>query len=200
MRLRVAAPIFARVTVWGVTATRLAAAALLLGAACSSDDPDASTTTTESTSSSTTSSTVPERPASTTTTAFDPASVEGEVEAAYLRSWDVYADAVYDLVLDEKALAEVYAGEHLKTKRAEIERRIRNGEAAYVRVEHDYTIDLVDETTALLVDQYANHQVLIDPSTKEPTEGDPNEVLADVVTLKLIRGMWRVTLKERLES
>ena len=31
------------------------------------------------------------------------------MEAAYLRSWDVYADAVYDLVLDEEALAEVYA-------------------------------------------------------------------------------------------
>lgn len=185
-------------TVWGVTGMRLALAVLVLGA-CSSDEPDASTTTRESTSSTTT-TTAPERPASTTTTAFDPASVEGEVEAAYLRSWDVYADAVYDLVLDEEALAEVYADEHLETKRAEIERRIANGEAAHVRVEHDYSIEIVDATTALVIDEYTNHQVLVDPSTKEPIEDDPNEVLADVVTLKLAGGNWRVSLKERLEA
>ena len=69
-------------------------------ASCSGgDDPEAApTTTTEPTA---TTTTAPERQASTTTTAFDPATVEGEVEAAYLRSWDVYADAVYDLDLDE---------------------------------------------------------------------------------------------------
>jgi hypothetical protein len=190
------APNFSRVTGWGVTALRLTLAALVL-AACSSDDPEASTTTRETTTS--TSTTAPERQASTTTTAFDPATVEGEVEAAYLRSWDVYADAVYDLVLDEDALAEVFAEDHLETKRTEIQRRIDNREAALVRIEHDYSIDPVDEQTALLVDEYTNHQVLIDPDTKEPIEKDPNEVVADVVTLKYIDGAWRVTLKERLD-
>ena len=102
--------------------------ALVLGLVACSDDSDGGSPTTESSSSSSSSATTaPERAASTTTTAFDPASVEGAVEAAYLRSWDVYADAVYDLVLDEEALESVYAEEHLETKRAEIERRIRGG-------------------------------------------------------------------------
>ena len=71
------------------------------------------------------------------------------MEAAYLKSWDVYADAVYDLVLDEEALAEVYA---------ETQPRDRDGRrssdastkarAALVRVDHDYTIDVVDEYDA----------------------------------------------------
>ena len=92
--------------------------ALALGLVACSDDPDDEHAHAPSeTSSSSTTTTAPERPASTTTTAFDPASVEGEVEAAYLKSWDVYADAVYDLVLDEEALAEVYAEDHLETKR-----------------------------------------------------------------------------------
>ena len=177
---------------------RLTLAALLF-AGCSSDDPEPSTTTRDSTSSTTT-TTAPERPASTTTTEFDPASVEGEVEAAYLRSWDVYADAVYDLVLDEEALAEVYGGEHLETKRAEIERRIEDGDAALVRVEHDYSIDVLDETTAFVVDRYRNHQVLIDPDTKEPVEEDPDELVTDGTTLRRVDGRWRVTFVEELAA
>ena len=86
------------------------AAALLAG--CSNGGADAPLPTDEaapSTERTTTTTTAPERPVSTTTTAFDPASVEGQVEAAYLRSWDVYAEAVYNLELDENGLAEVYA-------------------------------------------------------------------------------------------
>ena len=94
-------------------------------ASCSGGDDDAASTTTTLAPSTTTTTTAPEREASTTTTAFDPATVEGEVEAAYLRSWDVYADAVYDLELDEQALAEVYADEHLQAKLDEISRADR---------------------------------------------------------------------------
>ena len=175
-------------------------AALL--AACSSDDPDAAPTTTTSAATSTTvastTTTAPERPTSTTTTAFDPTSVEGQVEAAYLRSWDVYADAVYNLELDEAALASSFGAEHLETKRAEIRDRIADGRAALVAVEHDYSIQLVDQTTAVVLDRYVNHQVLIDPATRQPIEDDPNETLVDAVTLELIGDSWRVTRKERL--
>jgi len=166
-------------------------AALVLTAACGDDDGSSESTTTDRPTS--TETTVPDRPASTTTTAFDPASVEGEVEAAYLASWDVYADAVYDLELDQQALAEVFAGEHLQTKTDEITERIEDGRAALVRVEHDYEIQMVDETTAVLVDEFVNHQVLIDPETKEPIEEDPNERGADAVSLKQSGGVWRVT-------
>ena len=48
---------------------------------------------------------VPERPPhSTDTTVYDPATVEGEVEAAYLRSWEVYADAVWNLDYDTRGV------------------------------------------------------------------------------------------------
>jgi len=184
-----------------VLAVLVAALAL---AACGDDDgaesERSSTTGTEATttSSSTTTTTVPEREPSTTTTAFDPATVEGQVEAAYLRSWDVYADAVYHLELDEDALAEVFTGEHLETKRSEIQSRIEDRRAALVRVEHRYTIQLVDPSTAVVLDVLTNHQVLIDPETKSPIEEDPNEVLSDAVTLRLEGGSWKVARKDRV--
>ncbi|MGK2947182.1 MAG: hypothetical protein ACSLFP_01290 [Acidimicrobiales bacterium] len=187
-------------TSWGVTGGVVAF--LLFGAACADDDGTAATTTvpdvTTTVADTTTSTTSPERPPSTTTTAFDPASLEGEVEAAYLRSWEVYADAVYDLELDEAALAEVYADEHLETKRNEIEGRIADGRAALVLVEHDYTIEFVDNQTAVIIDVYVNHQVLIDPDTKEPVEADPNERLVDATTARLIDGEWLMTDLTRL--
>ncbi len=175
-------------------------AALLSAGACGDDGDDATATTTTrpTTTSTSTTTTVPERPISTTTTAFDPTSVEGQVEAAYLKSWDVYADAVYNLELDETALAEVFTGEHLETKRNEIQSRIADGRAALVRVDHDYVINVVDAATAVVVDHILNHQVLIDPRTKAPVEADPNESYADAVTLAFIDGSWRVARKERL--
>lgn len=188
------------VTTWGVALRgTVVVAALLAGCSDDGDDGAATTTTEPATSTSAApTTTAPERPASTTTTAYDPAAIEGQVEAAYLRSWDVYADAVYNLELDEAALAEVFADEHLETKRNEISSRIDEGRAAHVLIDHDYTIQLVDEATAVIIDQYVNHQVLIDPSTKEPVEDDPNETVADAVTLKLIDGAWRVTRIEEL--
>ncbi len=189
------------VTTWGVTVRLgvVAAAALAAGACSGSGDADGSPASSERTSTTaSTTTTAPERAASTTTTAYDPAAVEGQIEAAYLRSWDVYAQAVYDLELDEAALAEVYAGEHLATKTNEIERRIDEGRAALVRIDHDYSIQLVDATTAVVIDQYTNHQVLIDPDTKAPIEADPNELVVDAVTLKPFDGVWKVTFKERL--
>lgn len=177
-----------------------AVALALVVAACSSGDPAATPTTQPASvgSDSTTTTTAPERPASTTTTGYDPASIEGQVEAAYLRSWDVYAEAVYNLQLDEAALAEVYAEHHLATKRTEIQKRSTDQRAASVVVEHDYTIQFSDPATAILIDRFRNHQVLIDPSTKQPVEPDPDAVVVDVVTLRLFGTAWKVTRKERL--
>lgn len=168
-------------------------------AGCSDDDdPQASTSSTTESSATTTTTTAPERQASTTTTAHDPSTVEGQVEAAYLRSWDVYADAVYDLELDEAALAEVYAERSLQTRRSEIEERVSDGRAAHVRIDHDYEIVVVDENTAAVIDNFTNHQVLVDPETKEPIEPDPNEKILVNFQLKRLDGMWKVTLIQRV--
>lgn len=185
------------VTRWGVTA---GCVLVVLGtAACAGGDGAAATPSTRQRDREATTKTAPERMASTTTTAYDPATIEGQVEAAYLKSWDVYAAAVYDLVLDESALAEVYAEEHLDTKRSEIQRRIGDGRAAWVRLEHDYSIQLTGPSTAVVVDRYRNHQVLIDPVTKEPVEADPDAEVVDVTTLKLFGAIWKVTRIEGLQ-
>jgi hypothetical protein len=193
------------VTFWGVT-RRISAVALVLvlAAACSDSDPEAAPSTTSgattSTAEATTTTTAPEWMPSTTTTAFDPASVEGEVEAAYLRSWDVYAQAVYDLELVEAALAEVFGERSLDTRREEITDRIETGRAAHVVIEHDYQVVIVEPGLALVVDAFTNHQVLIDPVTKEPIEEDPNERLLVNFQMKLVEGSWRVTLIQKVSG
>lgn len=190
----------AAVAVWGVTRWAGSAIFLVGSFACSGDDGEAPTTTEAdrtTTSEDVTTTTAPERPASTTTTAYDPTAVEGQVEAAYLRSWDVYADAVYNLELDEQALAEVYAGEALKTVRDEIRRRIAERRPSLVRVAHDYRVT-VTGSTATVLDRFVNHQVALDPETLAPTEDDPNEQTLINFALKLSQGAWRVTLIERI--
>lgn len=186
------------VTTWGVTTGCVLLA--LGGFACSSDDDGGAVTTTERTTTSTSSTTTaPERPASTTTTAYDPAAVEGQVEAAYLRSWDVYADAVYNLQLDEQALAEVYADPLLGVIRDEVSRRVADRRAAHVRVDHQYEIQITGPGTAAVVDSYVNHQVLIDPETREPIEADPNRTIVDAFTLRFVDGGWLVFDQRRLQ-
>ena len=185
---------------WGVTAS---CALLALGVlSCSGDDAGSAATTTAheatTTTASSTTTTAPERPSSTTTTAYDPSAVEGQVEAAYLRSWDVYADAVYNLRLDESALATVYADPLLTVVRNELTSRVADGRAALVRVDHDYKVEMTGPDTAAVIDSYRNHQVLIDPATKEPTEPDPDVVIVDAFTLRLTGDDWRVFDQRRL--
>lgn len=181
-----------------VTRRSRAVVLALAVAACSSNDADAVSTTTTTASRATTTTTVPERETSTTTTEFDPASVEGQVEAAYLKSWDVYADAVYNLELDEQALATVYADPLLAVRRDEISRRISDRSAALVAIDHGYRVEMTGTDTAVVIDTYRNHQVLIDPVTKEPTEPDPNDELIDAFTLRRSDGRWFVFDQRRL--
>lgn len=174
---------------------------LALGvASCGGDSgADARSTTTAAERTTTSSTTeAPERAASTTTTAYDPAAVEGQVEAAYLRSWDVYADAVYNLELDEAALAEVYAEDALSTQVSEIRRRIQDNTPSLVRVDHSYTISLSGTASANVIDQFVNHQVRVDPATKQPIEPDPNERSLLNFRMALIGGSWKVVFIERV--
>ncbi len=183
---------------WWVT---LGCGVLSLTVAACSDSPadSAVPTTTADVVTTTTVTTAPPRPTSTTTTEFDPASVEGQVEAAYLHSWDVYAEAVYDLELDEAQLAKVYADPLLGVLRTELESRIQDGRAALVRVEHDYEIQLTGSDSAAVIDTYVNHQVLIDPGTYEPIEADPNTTIVDAFTLRRVDSRWVVFDQRRLQ-
>jgi hypothetical protein len=149
---------------------------LVAAASCSSDGPagPSAAVTTPPTS---------ERTTSTLT-------VDQEVEAAYLRSWDVYAKAVRDL--DPSGLEESYASPQLERTRDAVNKRKAANTPDRVRVEHDFEILVLGDGRAMVRDRYRNHSVFIDPVTMEPTEPDPNETIFEVYTLKEIDDRWKV--------
>lgn len=151
-------------------------AALLVAAGCGGDGDDKGPTATVA------------QPGGTSTT--EAKTPEQQVEAAYLKSWDVYTKAVRDL--DPSGLEQTYAEDALETVRKEIERRTQEGRASKVDVEHDIYVQIVDSETALVRDQYLNHSVALDAQTGQPTESDPNQTILETYTVKLIEGTWKV--------
>lgn len=121
-----------------------------------------------------------------------PTDVKVQVEQAYLRYWDVYADAL--LRLDPSRLGEVLAKEALANHQQQVEDLRRKTQPARVSVEHDYVITLVDADTASVEDNYTSHTVALDPDTKQPTEEDPNSRVRRSYTLEKVNGVWKVTL------
>jgi hypothetical protein len=116
--------------------------------------------------------------------------VEQEVEAAYLRSWEVYAEAM--LNLDPSGLGESYASPQIERTRADVVARKSDGRPARISVEHDYRVAELRVDSALVVDRYRNHSVLLDPKTKAPVEADPNEVIVEQYTLRRVSSGWKV--------
>jgi hypothetical protein len=174
----------------GPRVLRAAAVLCCLVAACAggarSDGPSA--TVAAGTSSSVTTTTTAAGATTTTTTEPAPQSLEREVEDAYLRSWDVYTEAM--LRLDPTRLGEVYAGDALDVRRGEI---ANAPNPVRVRVEHDYEIALVGPDTALVFETYRNHSVYLDATTMQPVEPDPNNVLSREYVLHKEPAGWRVT-------
>lgn len=115
---------------------------------------------------------------------------EEEVEAAYLRSWDVYAKAMR--TLDVSQLGVVYADEALVLRREEVAGLEQANTPARMRVEHDYSISLLASDRALVVDSYRNHSVTLDPQTGEASEPDPNNLLRRKYDLRKEGGRWLV--------
>ena len=107
---------------------------------------------------------------STTTT--KPPTPEQEVEAAYLRSWDVYAKAVR--TFDTSELASAYVDGALQTVQAEVERLAAAKTPLIVKVTHDAHVQIVDEGQALVRDRYVNRNYRVDADGKplDPTD-DP---------------------------
>lgn len=117
-------------------------------------------------------------------------SVEAQVEAAYLRSWDVYADAVR--TFDTSKLASVYTDKALTLRSGEIADLKAAGTPARVSVIHDTSIQIVDAShQAVVRDSYRNHSVLLD-SAGRPTEPDPDQVVSRQYLMLRIDGTWKV--------
>ena len=140
------------------------------------DGPSASVTTASS------------RPSTTSSSvALTP---EQEVEAAYLRSWDVYAKAVREL--DPAGLEAAYTAEALETVRREVERYANANTPVRVAVEHQIAVQLLDDGTAAVFDTYVNHSVFVDPATGEPTEKDTAQTVNETYSLRREGGRWKV--------
>lgn len=112
------------------------------------------------------------------------------METAYLKSWDVYADAV--LRLDASRLTDSFVDPILSTTRREVDRRTQQQRPSRVSLEHRIRITSIRSSTAELFDDEINHSVLLDPQTREPKEADPNERNTDRVTLQKVGGVWKV--------
>lgn len=130
-----------------------------------------------------------------TTTAPQPttastASAAAELLAAYLRSWDVYADALRRL--DATKLPTAFAGSALRVAQREVVDHKAQGHPSLVRIDHHPKVLLVNATDGVVQDNYQNHSVLLDLKTGAPIERDPNETVYQRQSLKRIGGAWKV--------
>ncbi|MGH9024418.1 MAG: hypothetical protein ACRDV9_15225 [Acidimicrobiia bacterium] len=124
--------------------------------------------------------------------------VEGEVEAAYLRSWDLYARSVREL--DSSGLEGVYADDALVVVLREVDRRRAEGRPVRVDVEHSYRVQLLGVGRAVVFDAYLNHSVALDDASGRPVQEDPSEVLNESFTFRLRDGAWMLTSTARVED
>lgn len=130
----------------------------------------------------------PPNPSASSPTPTDP---KNQVEQAYLRHWDVYAEALRNL--DAGRLSEVLTGAALTTVTRQIEEQRRMNQPVRVRAEHNYRITLLNDTTASVDDNYINHSVRLDGRTGEPIEKDPNQRVHKSYTLKKVNDTWKVS-------
>jgi outer membrane murein-binding lipoprotein Lpp len=124
---------------------------------------------------------------STTSTTL---SAKAELLAAYNRSWDIYADALRRL--DPARLRTAFGGSALKTVQAEVATQKARKQPVRIEVEHNPKVLLVTATDAVVADEGINHSVVLDPSTGQPVEQDPDEPFRERRSLKFLGGAWKV--------
>jgi hypothetical protein len=160
-----------------------------VAAGCGGDDESDSAAT--SSSSSLSSSTEGPSSSSSSSTTSTPATPEEEVEAAYLRSWEVYAKAVREL--DPSGLEESYARDSLETVRAEVERLADANTPIRVDVLHgELVIEFLEKDVAVVFDAYINRSVLLDGSTGEPIEEPQEKTLREAYQMERLEEEWKV--------
>jgi hypothetical protein len=124
-------------------------------------------------------------------------SPEEEVEAAYLRYWDVYADAVHNL--DTSRLADVMTGPRLERALNEVQQLRDQGRAVDIVVENHPVVVQIESDRAVVYDEYENRSYFIDPTTKEALSSpEGSQTIRDTVTLTRVGQTWKVldTLRE----
>ena len=128
---------------------------------------------------------------SSTGSSVTPTDVRAQVEQAYLRAWDVWADSL--LRLDSSRISDVLTGKALEIVTAQVNEQRDKNQPVRVRAEHNYRIVLINAITASVDDRYINHSVRLDPDTLQPVEEDPNERVHRSFTMKLVDGTWKIS-------
>jgi len=128
---------------------------------------------------------------SSTGSSVTPTDVRAQVEQAYLRAWDVWADSL--LRLDPSRLSDVLTGKALEIVTAQVNEQRDKNQPVRVRAEHNYRIVLINAITASVDDRYINHSVRLDPDTLQPVDEDPNERVHRSFTMKLVDGTWKIS-------
>jgi hypothetical protein len=124
------------------------------------------------------------------TTSAAPSDPRAQVEQAYLKAWDVWADAL--VKLDASGLRDAFTGRALQLITSQVAEQKGKNQPVRIRAEHNYTITLIDAQTASVDDRYINHNVRLDPNTLEPIEPDPDNPEHRSFTLKLVDGTWKI--------
>jgi hypothetical protein len=127
----------------------------------------------------------------TTPTSHPPDTPEGQVEQAYLESWDVLLASL--ATADPSDLATVFGDEALRIKQDEVATLAADGHAVQGSVEHNYSVSELEGGAYGVVDQFQNHLVLVDASTRRPLEADPDEPQRQTFVLNQRGGRWIVT-------
>jgi len=128
---------------------------------------------------------------SPTGSSVTPTDVRAQVEQAYLRAWDVWADSL--LRLDSSRISDVLTGKALEIVTAQVNEQRDKNQPVRVRAEHNYRIVLINAITASVDDRYINHSVRLDPDSLQPVEEDPNERVHRSFTMKLVDGTWKIS-------
>jgi len=125
-------------------------------------------------------------------------SVEEEVAEAYLAYWDAYAQAVLhlDVSLVEDFVSEGESNRILE----EIETLHADNVALRVRVDHDFQVVPISETSFAVIDEIVNNSFYVDAVTKDPPEGTGSgEILRYTFVLEKIEERWIVIQGSRGE-
>ena len=123
-------------------------------------------------------------------------SLEEEVGEAYLRYWDAYSDALFEL--DTTLAQGVASDEELDRIREEIDDLRSRGLALKTVVDHDFVVVEASAESATLLDEIVNNSFFIDAETKEPPQAEGSgEVLRDTFYLEKIDGQWMVVRSTR---
>lgn len=164
---------------------------LLVGGCGTADDADPAPPVTEpAPTSTTTASSTTTSEAPTTPTSHPPDTVEGQVEAAYLHSWEILLGALREPEMAH--LEEAFSARALALKRNELAELVAGGHAVEGSVEHSYNIESVGPDTFSVVDVFRNHLVLVDATTRRPLEADPNNRQGQTFTLQREGDRWVV--------